>query len=118
MTRLICVITLNLALSLSFINLKTCASCVIKSNKMRHEIGLERRRRSKEVKNPGPEARLWFHLRRVQPISNGVNKLSPGVKFLMHLFKMLTGHMRVYLCGGNIHMSQHYLDGSQVRTSL
>jgi len=79
---------------------KTCASCVINCDKVRHEVGLERRRCVKGI--------AFFE----------ENELSPGVKFLMHLFKMFTGHMCVYLCGGNIHMPQHYLDGSQVRTAL
>ena len=46
------------------------------------------------------------------------NSLASGMILLMNLPEMLPGDVGIDLCGGNVDVTQHHLDGSQVGTAL
>ena len=37
-----------------------------------------------------------------------------GMKFLMHVAKLLVCNMRIYLCGCDVRMTEHHLDGANI----
>jgi len=40
--------------------------------------------------------------------------LASGVILLMNLLQSLSGHMGIYLSGGDIRMAKHHLDGAKI----
>lgn len=36
----------------------------------------------------------------------------------MHLLEVFAGNVRIYLCGGNVNMPEHHLDGSEIGTAF